>query len=84
MSLEKMLEFLLSSLTLELQPSCRHQLEWMYIYIVGTTPRVVDQWLIAVMDSRKVCNTLPYIIIANHNIPIAYHTNTVPYYHSKR
>ena len=50
----KMMEFVRSSLRIELQPSCRHQLEWIYIYILKTYPLDIHEHLIKLLDPIKV------------------------------
>lgn len=50
--------FVRSSLRIELQPSCRHQLEWIYIYILKSHPLDINVHLINLMNPIKVCSII--------------------------
>lgn len=53
--LQKMtLEFSSVSLQTELQPSCRLQLEWMYIFITASNPSLIQTYVIDRMNPQKV------------------------------
>ncbi|KAF6023006.1 hypothetical protein EB796_018701 [Bugula neritina] len=62
----ELLSFLKSGLQKELQPSCRHQLEWVFIYLMRTSPQLIGTWLIEQMEPGLASYVCSMFCIASH------------------